>query len=62
AAASAMQDVNYIGFYNLSFGYTKKVYKNHSLSIEPFVKLPIKVVSQDHLKLMGTGLRLKVGF
>ncbi len=62
AAASAIQDVNYIGFYNLSFGYTKKVYKNHSLSIEPFVKLPIKVVTQDNLKLMGTGLRLKVGF
>ncbi|SFH10293.1 porin family protein [Pedobacter insulae] len=60
--ASAIQDVNYLGFYTLSFGYTKKVYKNHSLSIEPFVKLPIKIVSQDHLKLMGTGLRLRVGF
>jgi hypothetical protein len=62
AAASALQDVNYLGFYNLSFGYTKKVYKNHSLSIEPFVKLPIKVMTQDNLKLMGTGVRLKVGF
>lgn len=62
AAASALQDVNYLGFYNFSFGYTKKVYKNHSLSIEPFVKLPIKVITQDNLKLMGTGLRLKVGF
>ncbi len=62
ASASAIQDVNYLGFYNFSFGYTKKVYKNHSLSIEPFVKLPIKVVTQDNLKLMGTGLRLKVGF
>jgi hypothetical protein len=62
AASSALQDVNYLGFYNFSFGYTKKVYKNHSLSIEPFVKLPIKVITQDNLKLMGTGLRLKVGF
>lgn len=62
AAASAIEDVNYIGFYNLSFGYTKKVYKNHALSIEPFVKLPIKMVTQDNLRLIGTGVRLKVGF
>ncbi|MGF1922562.1 MAG: hypothetical protein ACQUHE_00165 [Bacteroidia bacterium] len=62
AASSAIEDVNYIGFYNLSFGYTKKVYKNHALSIEPFVKLPIRMVTQDNLRLVGTGVRLKVGF
>ncbi len=62
AAASAIEDLNYIGFYNLSFGYTKKVYKNHALSIEPFVKLPIRMVTQDNLRLVGTGVRLKVGF
>ncbi len=62
ASAAAIEDVNYIGFYNFSFGYTKKVYKNHSLSVEPFVKLPIKVVTQDNLKLVGTGVRLKIGF
>ncbi len=62
ASGSAIEDLNYIGFYNLSFGYTKKVYKNHALSIEPFVKLPIKGVTQDNLRLVGTGVRLKVGF
>jgi len=61
-ASAAIEDVNYIGFYNFSFGYTKKVYKNHALSIEPFVKLPIKMVTQDNLRLVGTGVRLKVGF
>jgi len=62
ATAAAIEDVNYIGFYNFSMGYTKKVYKNHALSIEPFVKLPIKVVTQDNLRLLSTGVRLKVGF
>lgn len=62
ASEAAIEDVNYIGFYNFSVGYTKKVYKNHALSIEPFVKLPIKNVTQDNLKLIGTGVRLKVGF
>ena len=62
APSNAIEDLNYIGFYNLSFGYTKKVYKNHALAIEPFVKLPIKGVTQDNLRLVGTGVRLKVGF
>ena len=62
ASGAAVEDLNYIGFYNLSFGYTKKVYKNHALSIEPFVKLPIKGITQDNLRLVGTGVRLKVGF
>jgi hypothetical protein len=62
ASNSSIEDLNYIGFYNLSFGYTKKVYKNHALAIEPFVKLPIRGVTQDNLRLVGTGVRLKVGF
>ena len=62
ASNAAVEDLNYIGFYNLSFGYTKKVYKNHALAIEPFVKLPIRGVTQDNLRLVGTGVRLKVGF
>lgn len=62
ASGSSVENLNYIGFYNLSFGYTKKVYKNHALAIEPFVKLPIRGVTKDNLQLVGTGVRLKVGF
>ncbi|RYG22326.1 MAG: hypothetical protein EOO07_00130 [Chitinophagaceae bacterium] len=62
ASGTTVEDLNYIGFYNLSFGYTKKIYKNHALAIEPFVKLPIRGVTQDNLRLVGTGVRLKVGF
>lgn len=62
AAASTFEDLNYLGFYNLSVGYTKKLFKNNALAIEPFVKLPIRGVTQDNLRLVGTGVRLKVGF
>lgn len=53
---------NYIGFYNLSVGYKKKISKNNAISIEPFMKLPMKEVSKDNLRLIGTGLRLKFDF
>lgn len=57
-----IENVNYLGFYNLSIGFTKQVYKNHAISFEPFVKLPIQEITKDNLKMLGTGVRLKVGF
>lgn len=62
APESNKKESNYIGFYNLSVGYKKKISKNNSMSIEPFLKLPMKEVSKDNLKLIGTGLRLKFDF
>lgn len=53
-------DVNYLGFYNFSIGYKKLVLKRHFVAFEPFVKLPIREVTQDNLRLVGAGLRLKV--
>jgi hypothetical protein len=55
-------DVNYLGFYNFSVGYKKLLLKRHFVAFEPFVKLPIKEVTQDNLRLVGAGLRLKVDF
>ncbi len=55
-------NANYLGFYNFSFGYKKKMLKNHFVAFEPFLKLPIRNASQDNLKLVGTGLRVKVDF
>lgn len=52
----------YLGFYNLSIGYKQKVSGKNSLSIEPFMKLPIKEYSKENLKLIGTGIRLKFDF
>ena len=62
ADLEAQNHVNYLGFYNLSFGYKKKMLKRHFVAFEPFVKLPIKEVTQDNLRLVGAGLRLKVDF
>jgi hypothetical protein len=62
ASLGEQNDVNYLGFYNFSVGYKKMVLKRHYVAFEPFVKLPIREVTQDNLRLVGAGLRLKVDF
>jgi len=52
----------YIGFYNLSFGVKQPLSKKNTLSLEPFVKLPMKETSADNLRLIGTGIKLKLDF
>jgi len=59
---SEIKDGRYIGFYNFSFGYKQKISKGKSVSIEPFMKVPMKEVSKENLRLIGTGLRLKLDF
>ncbi len=58
----AQNNVNYLGFYNFSIGYKKRMLKRHFVAFEPFIKLPIREVTQDNLKLVGAGLRVKVDF
>jgi hypothetical protein len=62
ASLGDQNDVNYLGFYNFSVGYKRMVLKRHFVAFEPFVKLPIREVTQDNLRLVGAGLRLKVDF
>lgn len=62
ADLEGQNDVNYLGFYNFSIGYKKRMLKRHFVAFEPFVKLPIREVTQDNLRLVGAGLRLKVDF
>jgi cell division protein FtsN len=52
----------YIGFYNFSFGIRQPLSKKNTLSLEPFIKLPMKEATQDNLKLIGTGIKLKLDF
>lgn len=52
----------YIGFYNLSFGVRQPLSKKNTLSFEPFVKLPMKETAADNLRLIGTGIKLKLDF
>jgi hypothetical protein len=59
---SEIKDGQYLGFYNFSFGYKQKVSKNNSVAIEPFVKVPMKGVTNENLRLLGTGVRLKFDF
>ncbi len=52
----------YIGFYNLSFGFRQPLSKKNTLSLEPFIKLPMKETAADNLRLIGTGIKLKLDF
>ncbi|MGY4383418.1 hypothetical protein ACVWYN_000437 [Pedobacter sp. UYP24] len=53
---------NLIGFYNFSFGYQQKVSKDKFIGIEPFIKVPMKDLSKENLRLMGTGLKIRFDF
>ncbi|MCH5597373.1 hypothetical protein [Niabella ginsengisoli] len=48
-----------LGFYNISLGYRQKISDKNAVSLEPFIKVPMKNVTQQNLKYMGTGIRLK---
>ncbi|RYG08670.1 MAG: hypothetical protein EOO07_25210 [Chitinophagaceae bacterium] len=62
AEPTAVDDYSYLGFYNFSFGYKKKISKNNSFAVEPFVKLPMREVNTQNLRLIGTGVKLKFDF
>jgi hypothetical protein len=53
---------NFLGFYNFSLGYKQKITAKNNVSIEPFVKVPVKTVSNSHLNYIGMGVRLKFDF
>ncbi|HUH33425.1 MAG TPA: hypothetical protein VLZ28_05685, partial [Daejeonella sp.] len=55
-----LENRKYFGLYNFSFGFKQKVSKKKVLSIEPFVKVPIKETKKEGLRLFGTGLRFKL--
>jgi hypothetical protein len=51
-----------IGFYNFSFGYRQKLSKDKYIGIEPFMKVPMREVTKENLRLLGTGLKIKFDF
>lgn len=53
---------NLIGFYNFSMGYKQKVSGRNAVSIEPFVKVPMKNVTDQKLNYLGMGMRVKLDF
>ncbi|WP_285010174.1 hypothetical protein [Pedobacter faecalis] len=62
APRSEVNQQNYLGFYNFSFGFRQKIAGDKAISIEPFMKVPMKEISKENLRFMGTGLRLKFDF
>jgi hypothetical protein len=62
AAETLSPNSRLIGFYNFSFGYRQKLSKDKSIGIEPFMKVPMKDITKENLRLLGTGLKIKFDF
>lgn len=60
--ASQKERTPFIGFYNLSMGYKQKITQKNNVAIEPFLKVPMKTVSDQKLNYTGMGIRLKFDF
>lgn len=60
--ASAKDRTGFVGFYNFSLGFKQKVTPKNNVAIEPFIKVPMKTVSDQKLNYTGMGLRLKFDF
>ncbi|MBO9595718.1 MAG: hypothetical protein J7599_22640 [Niabella sp.] len=60
--ASQKERTPFIGFYNLSMGYKQRITSKNNVAIEPFLKVPMKTVSDQKLNYTGMGIRLKFDF
>lgn len=60
--AEQPESTPFLGFYNLSMGYKQKVSPKNSVSVEPFIKVPMKQVTDQKLNYTGVGVRLKFDF
>ncbi|WP_018629272.1 hypothetical protein [Niabella aurantiaca] len=60
--ASGKERTPFLGFYNVSFGYKQKITPKNNVAIEPFLKVPMKNVSDQKLNYTGMGIRLKFDF
>lgn len=61
-ASDELPQQNYLGFYNLSYGFSQKISKKQHLVIEPFIKIPMRSYSELKTNLTSGGIRLKLEF
>ncbi len=59
---TALPNEQLIGFYNVSAGYVYPVGLRHSLSLEPYLKLPMRRLTTEELRILVMGVRLKFDF
>ncbi|NRF37225.1 outer membrane beta-barrel protein [Pedobacter foliorum] len=53
---------SYKSFINISFGYRYPLLKNKTITLEPFIKLPMQSSKIENVKLSSAGLRLGIDF
>ena len=55
-------NTSFIGFYNVSMGFRQRISNKNSISVEPFIKVPMQQVTEQKLNYTGAGVRLKFDF
>ncbi len=55
-------NVPFLGFYNLSVGFRQKISGRNNVSLEPFIKIPVKSATRQKLNYNVPGIRLKFDF
>lgn len=55
-------NTSFLGFYNVSMGFRQKISNKNSVSVEPFIKVPMQQVTEQKLNFTGAGVRLKFDF
>lgn len=52
----------FLGYYNMSVGFKQKISSKNSIAVEPFIKVPMKNVTNQNLNYLGAGIKFKVDF
>jgi hypothetical protein len=52
----------FMGFYNASIGVKQKITGKNSVSVEPFIKIPVKPTADQKLSYKNVGIRLMLDF
>ncbi len=61
-ADKEIEKLKYLAFYNFSVGFKQKIATKSFVALEPFIKLPIQEISAEKLRLIATGLRIRLNF
>ncbi|WP_442587901.1 hypothetical protein ACSBL2_17800 [Pedobacter sp. AW31-3R] len=62
AVESPLKGNSYLGFFNFSVGRQQHLFNRYNIIVEPFVKIPMGKLSDQELKLLNSGVKIRLSF
>lgn len=59
---SPLKGNGYLGFFNFSVGRQQHLFNRYNIIVEPFLKIPMGKLSDQELKLMNSGVKIRLSF